>query len=147
MLVLTSVPLASNAAATTNELVVADPRAGIALFGVDPVSYFLEGSARAGSEAYELQFGGLTWRFRNEANRAAFRAQPDVYVPRFGGYDPIALVRGAPVAGHPAIFIVHKGQLFLFQTPETRDKFLADPSFSIEAAHSSWPLVRRSLVH
>jgi hypothetical protein len=138
---------APQAAAATNELVVADRLAGVALFGFDPVSYFLDDSARIGSDAFELQFGGLVWRFRNEGNRAAFQAQPDIYVPLFGGYDPIAVVRNAPVAGHPATFVVHKGQLFLFHTPETREKFLADPGGAVEAARSAWPLVRRSLVH
>jgi hypothetical protein len=134
-------------AAVTNELVVADQFAGVALFGFDPVAYFLDGNARIGQETFSVLFGGLTWHFRSEANRAAFRAQPDVYVPRFGGYDPIALVRGAPVAGHPSLFVVHEGQLFLFYQPENRERFLAGPAAAIEAARSSWPLVRRSLVH
>jgi hypothetical protein len=134
-------------AAVTNELVVADQRAGIALFGFDPVSYFLDGEARLGSETQELSFGALVWRFASEANRAAFRERPDAYVPAFGGYDAIALARGAPVAGHPAIFVVHDGQLLLFQRPEHRDAFLMQPDVALEAARSSWPLVRRSLVH
>jgi hypothetical protein len=134
-------------AAVANELVVADQRAGIALFGFDPVSYFLDGAARTGSEAFELAFGGFTWRFRSEANRVAFRERPDSYVPRFGGYDPIALVRGAPVAGHPALFVVHENQLYLFHQPENRAKFLAEPNAVIGAARLAWPLVRRSLVH
>ena len=31
---------------------------------------------------------GVTWRFVNEGNRAAFNADPEVYMPQFGGYDP-----------------------------------------------------------
>jgi hypothetical protein len=139
--------LPATASGTTNELVVAEPRVGLALFGFDPVSYFIDGAARDGSESHELSFGGLTWRFRSEANRAAFRDRPDAYVPRFGGYDPIALVRGAPVAGHPMTFVVHQGELFLFHQPETRAKFIAEPDTVIDAAQAAWPLVRRSLVH
>ena len=134
-------------AAVTNELVVADQLAGVALFGFDPVSYFLDGAARTGSEAFELAFGGFSWRFRSEANRVAFRERPDSYVPRFGGYDPLALARGAPVAGHPALFVVHENQLFLFHQPENRAKFLTEPNAVIDAARLAWPLVRRSLVH
>lgn len=134
-------------ATVTGELVVADPRAGVALFGFDPVAYFLNGEAEIGSEKIELTFAGFAWRFRSEANRAAFRAQPDVYVPRFGGYDLIALSRGAPVPGHPTIFAVHDGRLYLFQKPEHRVSFLAAPQAAIEAARSNWPHARRSLVH
>lgn len=134
-------------ASIAGELVVADRRAGIALYGFDPVSYFLEGSAEMGKPAHELIFAGFAWHFRSEANRVAFRAQPDVYVPRFGGYDPVALQRGVPVAGHPAIFAVHGGRLFLFQQPENRAEFLAKPDTVVEAARMNWPNVRRSLVH
>jgi hypothetical protein len=45
------------------------------------------------------------------------------------------------------MFIVDGNQLFLFHQPENRVKFLADPAAAIDAAHSAWPLVRRSLVH
>ncbi|MCC6947707.1 MAG: hypothetical protein IT539_08065 [Bradyrhizobiaceae bacterium] len=135
------------AGSVTNELVVADPRAGVALYGFDPVSYFLDGEPRGGSEQHELRFGGFFWRFASEANRAAFQERPDAYVPAFGGYDPIALTRGAPVPGHPAIFVVHEGHLFLFQRPEHRDAFVAAPIAMSEAARAAWPLVRRTLVH
>ena len=146
-LFLAALPAARVDGTVTGELVVADQRAGVALFGFDPVSYFLDGKARMGSESIELTFGRLTWRFRSEANRAAFRAAPDIYVPRFGGYDPVALSRAAPVAGHPAIFAVHDGELFLFHRPENLAAFRADPRATIDAASAAWPLVRRSLVH
>jgi hypothetical protein len=146
-LAFTAWPVGGTLAAVTGELVVADQRAGIALFGFDPVAYFLSGEAEPGSEEYELTFSGLAWRFSSEANRTAFRAQPDVYVPQFGGYDPIGLARGAPVSGNPAIFVVHDGRLFLFQKPEHRVSFLVAPHLAIEAARVNWPDARRSLVH
>lgn len=130
-----------------SELIVTDSRAGIALFGFDPVSYFLRGAPESGVEQFQLKFAGVTWQFRSEANREAFRAQPDVYVPRFGGYDPVALTRGAPVPGHPTLFVIHNGHLYLFQKSEHRDTFIATPQMMIEAARASWPNARRSLVH
>lgn len=146
-LTLTALPAERLGASVTGELVVADQLAGIALYGFDPVSYFIDGSPRVGSETIELSFDRFIWRFRSEANRAAFRASPDFYVPRFGGYDPVALIRNVPVAGHPAIFAVHDGRLYMFHKLENRTAFLADPAGSIEAARTAWPTVRRSLVH
>ena len=55
----------------------------------------------AGSANFELRYGGAVWRFRNVGNRDAFAAQPDVYMPQFGGYDPIGVARGVAVAGNP----------------------------------------------
>jgi hypothetical protein len=142
-----ALPVGTALASMTGELVVSDPRSGVALFGFDPVVYFLDGEAKVGSEEFELTFSGLAWRFRSEANRAAFRAQPDVYVPQFGGYDPIALSRGAPVSGNPTIFAVHGGRLYLFQKAEHRVSFLVAPELAAEAARVNWPQARRSLVH
>jgi hypothetical protein len=147
LLCFTALPFGSALAAVTGELVVADQRSGVALYGFDPVAYFVRGEAEIGSEDFELTFSGLSWRFSSEANRTAFRAQPDAFVPQFGGYDPIGLARGAPVSGNPAIFVVHEGRLFLFQKPEHRVSFLVAPNASIEAARLNWPHARRSLVH
>jgi YHS domain-containing protein len=129
------------------ERIVFDPRAGVALYGFDAVEYFLSNEARAGSESHEIAFEGLTWRFVSEANLAAFRAAPDAYVPRFGGYDPMALDRGAPVAGHPRLFAVHEGRLYLFYSEANRDAFLAAPLAAIKGAQAQWPRARRSLVY
>jgi YHS domain-containing protein len=145
-LLFASLAFAPTRGAVTTELVVADRIAGIALYGFDPVAYFLDGKALAGSKAYELNFGGLSWRFRNEANRAAFAASPEAYVPRFGGYDPVALARGVPVPGHPTLFVAHDGRLFLFSSPENRKAFLARPELIAAAAWSAWPKVRSTLV-
>src|SRR5258708_37287663 len=78
--------------AATTELVISDPLTGIALYGFDPVAYFVDGEAREGSAGFELKHAGLVWRFLNEGNRAAFAERPGGYMPRFGGLRPL---RGA----------------------------------------------------
>jgi hypothetical protein len=52
-------PLGGTFAAIRGELVLADPRAGVALFGFDPVAYFLNGEAKPGSQDVEFTFAGL----------------------------------------------------------------------------------------
>jgi len=138
--------IAFAAKAATTERVVNDPRSGLALYGFDAVSYFIDGTARAGNGTYEFRFGGLTWRFRSEANRAAFTAAPQRYVPAYGGYDPIAVAAGAPVEGNPAFFAVNGGKLFLFSREESMARFLANPAGAIEAAEQGWPQTLRKLV-
>src|SRR5262245_48742542 len=80
----------------TTELVVSDQQTGLALYGFDPVAYFVDGRARQGSPKLEWHYAGVVWRFCNEGNRAAFIERPADYVPRFGGYDPLAVARGVP---------------------------------------------------
>src|SRR5262249_20660420 len=89
-------------AATDNQLAV-NPNTGLAISGFDPVAYFAEGKALFGQAEFELNLDGVVWRFSNEGNRGAFAIHPEVYTPRFGGYDPVAIGHGRSVPGHPLI--------------------------------------------
>jgi hypothetical protein len=101
-------PLPPSRAATT-ERIVADPNRGLALSGFDPVAYFTDGKPLLGRG-----FAGATWRFRNEGNRAAFAENPEVYLPTFGGHDPVAVTRGVATAGHLQIWLIAAERLYLF---------------------------------
>ncbi len=138
--------VAFSALAVTSERILRDPLSGLALYGYDPVAYFIDNSARPGEAEYEFRHAGLIWRFRSEANRAAFSRSPDRFVPEFGGYDAIAVAEGVPLEGHPAIFAIHEQKLFLFAREESLAKFLANPQNLFEAAVSGWPAVKRKLV-
>jgi hypothetical protein len=89
------------AIAATTEWIVTDPRTGLAIDGFDPVSYFIDSVAMPGRPEFEFRHGGAIWRFRNSGDQAAFIDHPEDYQPRFGGYDPIAIGRGAPTPGNP----------------------------------------------
>jgi hypothetical protein len=136
--------MAPRAAATT-ERVVVDNRTGLAIYGFDPVAYFSQAGAAIGREELELPYGGAVWRFRNSGNRNAFAQNPDVYMPQFGGYDPVMLARGTATPGHPHLWVVTEDRLFLFHTREARDRFAADPQHTIAAASAQWPNVLRDL--
>src|SRR5690349_10284155 len=99
--------LAVQVRAATTERVVTDRYTGIAINGFDPVAYFTDKAPRLGLSDHEMALSGVTWRFRNEGNMAAFAADPDVYAPQFGGYDPVGVARGVAAAGHPEVFLIH----------------------------------------
>jgi len=132
--------------AATTERVVVDRHTGLALYGFDPVAYFTEVTAVAGLPEFELSFAGAVWRFRNEGNRAAFADRPDVYMPRFGGYDALAVARGVAVPGNPRYWLVTDQRLYLFESPAARAAFAADPQTVLAAAQARWPQVLETLV-
>jgi len=136
---------AAGGAATTEQVVV-NRHTGLAIDGFDPVSYFADGAPTQGRAELELRSGGVTWRFRNEGNRSAFAAAPQVYAPQFGGYDPISVGRGGSAPGNPSLWLLAGERLYLFYSAEARAVFAADPQTAIEAAERNWPLVKRALV-
>jgi hypothetical protein len=131
--------------AAADERTVVNSNTGLAISGFDPVAYFTDGAPKVGRPEMELRQGGVVWRFRNEGNRAAFAGHPEVYRPRFGGYDPVAIARGTSVPGHPMVWAVVGERLYLFYNEAARAAFMADPGRVIEAATRKWPQVARTL--
>lgn len=134
-----------HARAATTELVVVNRHTGLAIDGVDPVSYFVDSAPKIGHPALELRYAEASWRFSNEGNRAAFAADPEVYAPRFGGHDAIGVARGAATPGYPDLWVIVSGQLYLFHSARSRAAFAANPDHAIGAATRRWPQVQRTL--
>jgi hypothetical protein len=127
------------------EYVVVDRHTGLAIGGFDPVGYFTDGKVLSGKGEFEYSLAGTVWQFRNLGNRAAFAAHPEIYMPRFGGYDPVAVARGVGVAGNPLYWLVHGQRLYLFYSKDARAAFTADAARIITEADSMWPSVQLTL--
>ncbi len=59
---------------------------GVAIKGYDTVAYFTEGRALKGKKEFEFKYEDARWRFSNAANRDLFAADPERYIPQYGGY-------------------------------------------------------------
>ena len=138
-------PVRRTSRAAATERIVVDWHTGLAIGGFDPVAFFTDGKPIAGSADLELRYGGVVWRFINIGNRAAFAARPDVYMPQYGGYDPLGVARGLAVAGNPNVWLIANERLFLFYDAARRDTFAGDPDRVIGSANRKWPDVLRTL--
>src|SRR5262245_6936885 len=84
-----AIPVAADGA----KLVAADEE-HVAIQGYDPVGYFTDGKAIKGSTGYEYSWDGVRWRFASAAHRDLFVADPDRYMPQYGGYCAAAMANG-----------------------------------------------------
>jgi hypothetical protein len=132
--------------AATTERIVVDRNSGLAISGFDPVAYFTDAKPLPGKGEFEQAVAGAVWRFRSAGNRAAFKADPDVYMPRFGGYDPVGVARGVAVPGNPMLWVISDERLYLFYSEETRAEFTDDSDRTIAAAARGWPSILLKLV-
>jgi hypothetical protein len=146
MLLVAGLAMPTATGAATTERIVVDSLTGLAINGYDPVAYFAEAAAQPGRGSLELTYGGAVWRFDNEGNRAAFVRDPQVYMPRFGGHDPVALARGVALPGHPMIWLIRDGRLYLFHAEHSRREFEGDQGHVLSAAERGWQKVEPSLV-
>jgi hypothetical protein len=118
-------------------------RLGLALNGLDPVSYRF-GRPEAGRAEHELILEGVVWRFASAANLAAFRDAPDIYAPAFGGFDPTGVAAGVAVDTDPVQFAIVGARLFLFRSAANRDRFLSDGTLRA-TAQELWATVERTI--
>lgn len=111
--------------------------AGRALAGYDVVSYF-QGQPRQGSTQYSFHWGETTWLFTSAENLSEFSAEPEKYLPQFGGYCTKAVSTGFAVPGDPTAYAVWKDKLYIFSDEEMKSEFLDNPSEMITACTEKW---------
>jgi len=59
---------------------------GMAVKGYDVVAYFTEGRPVEGDEQFEYRWKEARWRFASQKHLDMFKADPEKYAPRYGGY-------------------------------------------------------------
>ena len=105
--------------------------------GYDATAYFA-GAAAPGDPAFEHDWQGAIWRFKDEAARASFVAAPETYAPQFGGYCANAMSMKKVVPANPEVFRIRDGKLYLFAAKPGAVKFDKDPDAMIAKAKAFW---------
>jgi YHS domain-containing protein len=114
---------------------------GVAVGGYDPVAYFTERKAIAGSKDITLEHEGVVWRFASAANRDAFKADPAKYAPQYGGYCAWAVSQGYTAKGDPKYWKVVGGKLYLNYNASVQQNWQKDVPGHIAKADRNWPKV------
>jgi YHS domain-containing protein len=116
----------------------------LAIRGADPVAYFTEGKAMAGSEAYTYEWNGATWQFSSAENMDMFAADPEAYAPQYGGYCAKAMSEGNLASVDPRAWKIVDGKLYLNYSAEVQQQWLEDVPGNIAKAETYWPAVLAS---
>ncbi len=66
-------------------------------------------------------------------------------MPRYGGYDPVAVARGVAVAGNPLLWVVNRQRLYLFYSNAARAQFANNFDKIVADAEAKWPGVSGTL--
>ncbi len=117
-------------------------QSGLALRGVDPVSYFIDGSPKKGSKSITLKHAGGTYRFTSEANKKSFIANPDKYLPAYGGYCSYGTAVGNKVDGDPYLWHIVDGQLYLNINKSVDNTWKRNIPRYIKDANNNWPSLK-----
>jgi YHS domain-containing protein len=117
---------------------------GVAIGGYDPISY-LENRPQRGVPEHAARYGGATYWFVSEAQRAKFESDPARHAPAFGGFCGYAASIGTFAPVDPTLFVLVDGRLVLQHTPEALRLFARDTKQNLARADAHWPaLVARA---
>jgi hypothetical protein len=110
-----------------------------AIRGYDPVAYFTEGKPIKGDPGISTAWKDATWHFASTENLAAFTADPDKYVPAYGGYCAYAVANGYTATTEPDAWSVVDGRLFLNYSKRVKQRWEKDIEGYGTKADANWP--------
>lgn len=112
---------------------------GVAIRGYDPVAYFRDGGPRLGKPEFSVRHGGAIWRFASAEHKALFEADPERYLPAYGGFCAYGTSRGYLVKIEPEAWSIVDGRLYLNYDLGVRKTWARRTKTYIARADGNWP--------
>ena len=106
--------------------------------GYDPVAYFTQGKPVKGNGYNVADYQGVTYAFANEENKELFEANPEKYVPAYGGWCAYGVAVGKKFVSDPQAWKIVEGKLYLNLDKDIQRKWAKDIPGYIETANSNW---------
>ncbi len=116
---------------------------GLALQGYDPVAYFTLGAPTRGQPDLISEHNGAVYRFSSTEHKALFDANPDKYMPAYGGYCAYGVAVGAKAPVEIDKFRIVKGKLYLNLNAGIQRRWENDITSYIVKANRNWPNLSR----
>lgn len=111
---------------------------GLAVHGYDVVAYFTDGRPTPGTAVHSTVHRDATYRFASADHLAAFEANPERYLPRYGGYCAYGVSVGAKFDGDPQLWRIVGGKLYLNLNEEIQRTWEKDVPGNVEKADRNW---------
>lgn len=111
----------------------------LGLHGVDPVSMFESEAPRIGDAVYTSEHEGVDYYFASEEAQQQFDADPDAYLPQFGGFCAFGVYKGKKLDGDVRFADIVDGKLYLFVNAAIFEQYLANSEDVIRIAYETWP--------
>ncbi len=134
-----SVAIASSALAAGVDINASST--GLAMQGYDPVAYFTDGEATKGSYKITALHNDALYRFATEEHKAAFEANPEAYLPAYGGYCAFGAAMGFKFDGDPTYWKIVDNKLYLNLSQDIQQRWEGDIPGFIEKASVNWETI------
>ena len=112
-----------------------------AVSGYDTVAYFTEGKPVKGDPKITSNYNGAVWQFATITNKEKFDANPEQFIPQYGGYCAWAVSENYTASANPNNWKIIDGKLYLNYNTEVQKIWEKDIPSLINKANKNWPSV------
>lgn len=114
---------------------------GKAINGYDAVAFFKQSQPVKGVDSLSYSYDGVTWLFSTRENLNAFKANPNHFVPQYGGYCAYGTADGdghkAPTK--PETWTIVNDKLYFNYNLDVKKSWSKDRETLIQKADKNWP--------
>lgn len=110
-----------------------------AIYGYDTVAYFTKNKAVKGNKKFMTEHLGAEWYFSSKEHMDMFVANPEKYMPQYGGYCAYALSDGRLVGIDEDAFTILDGKLYLNYSKSVMKEWRTSTERFISEANAWYP--------
>lgn len=111
---------------------------GVALRGNDAVALATGLEVTPGDAAFTYEYDGAAFYFASEETMGQFAANPEQYLPQFGGYCAFGVAIGMKLDADPHFADIVDGRLYVFLNAEAFGRYLNDRAGTLASAEENW---------
>lgn len=115
---------------------------GKAIKGYDPVAFFTEGKAVKGSDSLSFNYKNSNWLFSSAENLAAFKNNPEMYEPQYGGYCAYGTANGYKAPTQTDTWTIVNGKLYFNYNQKVKESWIKQQGILIEKADANWKTIK-----
>ena len=128
-----------SASALAHNLINVSGASKVALSGFDAVSFFADSKPENGMPTISAEHKGATYFFATEDNKKTFLANPDKYLPQFGGFCAFGVSVGLLLPIDVPTWQVRNGKLYIVLNSDIKKSFDEEFDANVAKASKNWP--------
>lgn len=120
--------------------------APLGLHGVDAVALTTIHDVAEGSAKHTVVVDGAAYYFASAESAKQFEADPEEYLPQFGGFCAFAVSLGKKFDGDPRYADIVDGKLYLFVNEDVLATYKKDARKILRKAVKLWPSIQHTAI-
>ena len=120
--------------------------AGVALRGDDAVALASGLKVVPGNAMFTVERDGVAYYFSSEKTMAKFKADPQRYMPKFGGFCAFGVAVGKKLDASNRYADIVNGKLYVFLNAVAFQKYKEDTAGTLAKAEKNWPAMHHVAV-